>query len=317
MEIKNDSVFSNLGNYSMKQCIVMIALIALNIQSIHSNEIPTDHTKRHSSYPYISGDTFRAVCHHHIDETRTPFDPHAVAQGDIIFVRGYPEFLDAFLTQLPAISNKFILITHNMDESMPGKYAYLLDDARLCAWFTQNKGPINHPKLFPLPIGLANAYWGHGNIQTLTSALSKAQHRSKRHLLYVNFDANTNGNARNHVLRYFSQQPFSYVSGRKPWKDYLDDLASSKFILSPPGNGIDCHRAWEALYMGSIPVMKSTSIDSLFDDLPVVIVRDWPEVTKKFLEQKYEEIKGKTYNLNKLYADFWLEQIQQIHLKIK
>jgi hypothetical protein len=257
------------------------------------------------------------VCQHHIDETKQPFDPHSVAQGDIIFVRGYSEYMDKFLGFLPEIKNNFILLTHNMDASMPGDYAYLLDDTRLVAWFTQNKGPVDHPKLFPLPIGLANAYWSHGNIETLSRVLSRSQNIAKQHLLYVNFEANTNAQARSGVLHYFSQQPFSYVSPRKSWEAYLSDVASSVFVLSPPGNGIDCHRAWEALLMGSIPVMKTSSIDCLFDELPVVIVQDWGEVNQGYLEKKYEEIMSKKYNLSKLYADYWLEKIREVHSRAK
>ena len=44
-----------------------------------------------------------------------------------------------------------------------------------------------------------------------------------------------------------------------------------KFILSPPGAGFDCHRTWEALYLGAIPIVKTSSLDPLYKDLPVVI----------------------------------------------
>jgi hypothetical protein len=275
-------------------------------------QIPTDHTQRYSSYPFISGDTFRALANHFIDETNHPFNPHDVKQGDIIFVRGYSEFLDQFLKCLPDIKQKFILLTHNMDQSMPGSYAFLLDDNRVIAWFTQNKGAINHPKLFALPIGIANAYWKHGDAAVLSRALKTTRNAPKKNLLYVNFSKHTNIKTRNNVLQYFRNQSFCTFSSPKPWDEYLNDLSCSKFVLSPPGNGLDCHRTWEALLMGSIPVMISTSIDCLFGDLPVIIVQDWNQVTHKFLEKKYKEMKDKTYHFEKLYADYWLDQIRTI-----
>ena len=52
-------------------------------------------------------------------------------------------------------------------------------------------------------------------------------------------------------------------------------LSKYKFILSPPGAGIDCHRTWEALYCGTIPIVISSSINELYEDLPVLTVSSW------------------------------------------
>ena len=43
------------------------------------------------------------------------------------------------------------------------------------------------------------------------------------------------------------------------------------FVASPRGLGLDTHRTWEALFLGSIVIVRSSSIDELFEDLPVVI----------------------------------------------
>ena len=312
-------VFNHLKTFQIysKEFVVNIyqslrAIFLCLMTTVIQADIPTDHEKRMSSYPYISGDTFRALCNHYIDETNHPFDSRSVRDGDIIFVRGYPEYLDAFLEYLPDITNKFILLTHNMDASMPGEYSFLLDDDRLIAWFTQNKDATNHSKLVALPIGIANRYWDHGNPEVLTNALKTVCATPKKHHLYVNFKEGTNLQERHPPLEYFKKQSFCYVATRKPWEDYLNDLACSRFVLSPPGNGLDCHRAWETLLMGSIPVMKSSSIDCLFEDLPVLIVQNWNEVTQICLEKKYQLIKSQNrrYKFDKLYADYWINLIK-------
>ena len=89
----------------------------------------------------------------------------------------------------------------------------------------------------------------------------------------------------------------------------MEDLASSKFVISPRGNGLDTHRIWEALYVGSFPVVKTSSLDPLYADLPIVIVQDWTDVTEEFLNQKYLEFTSKTYLYDKLYTDFWFNWI--------
>jgi hypothetical protein len=271
-----------------------------------------DQNQRYSSYPYISSDTFRAICNHIIDETDLPFNPESVKDGDLIYVRGYPICLNKFLEYFPHIKNRFILITHNSDDTLPGPYSFLLEHPLLIAWFTQNKGPEDHSKLYALPIGIACNYWHYGDPEILTDALTTPRQSTKNHFLYVNFKASNNPQARDHVWEYFNGKPFCSVSQAKPWKEYLCDLADSIFVLSPPGNGLDCYRAWEALIFGSIPVMFSTSIDCLFDNLPVIIVKDWNEVTQEFLIRKYQEIQRKSYNMDKIYAWHWIDLIRTV-----
>ncbi|CAK0827054.1 unnamed protein product [Prorocentrum cordatum] len=79
---------------------------------------------------------------------------------------------------------------------------------------------------------------------------------------------------------------------------YFEELGNHKFVASPPDKGQDCHRTYEALAMGSIPIV-SRSLRSLFKTLKVNVVEleddEWENltninVTKKFrkAEQLYD-----------------------------
>jgi len=75
------------------------------------------------------------------------------------------------------------------------------------------------------------------------------------------------------------------------------------------------------MLVNSIPIIKTSAIDILFENLPVLIVNNWNEITKDFLEKKYVEISenlkiGK-YNLDKLYADYWIKPIKNLRDKAK
>lgn len=48
------------------------------------------------------------------------------------------------------------------------------------------------------------------------------------------------------------------------------------FVISPRANGLDCHRTWELLHLGTIPIVTYAHKE-LFDGLPVVLVRNWSE----------------------------------------
>lgn len=91
-----------------------------------------------------------------------------------------------------------------------------------------------------------------------------------------------------------------------------------KFILSPRGTGMDCHRTWEALMIGLIPIVQSSMIDELYEDLPVIVVGDWKELNMDLLNKEYEKIiekkKNNQYNYNKLHIEYWIHKFEHVYI---
>jgi hypothetical protein len=261
--------------------------------------------RREPIAPFINGDTFRYHCDHAYDELAR-LNPMQIRNGDIIFING--DFAEQFFTSIHSrIRSKYVLVSHNTDYPLPDKFAYVLDDERLLAWFTQNPDGTVHPKLYPLPIGVRNRSWEPQNKEILTKY--RAMNLPKIHLAYCNFTSQTYPAERNLVFQICSTSPYCFCSTWKDFDSYARDLASSKFVIAPRGNGLDTHRLWEALYAGSIPVTKTSSLDPLLEGLPVVILQDWSELSEEFLNQKYEEMKETTYAMDKLSADFYFFQM--------
>src|SRR5918992_312370 len=77
----------------------------------------------------------------------------------------YTHELEPFVEHLwPRIEGAgHVLITHNSDgEIDAASLAWLEpDDGRLARWYAQNV-TFDHPKVVPLPIGIANEMWAHG-----------------------------------------------------------------------------------------------------------------------------------------------------------
>lgn len=276
-----------------------------------------------TSYPFIAGDTFRAYADFILDQD-TSFDPAQIPLAAIIFVQ--IDHLGIFFKDYHSkITNPYILLTHRCagehdDDPIPDKYIKWVDDPKMIAWFSQNIDRIGHPKLKHLPIGLANQIHLHGDITVVSKCIKKYNIPSleRKKLLYLNFMLSHP--ERSHVANLFKKAKFCtiksdhvahiYNAGEKP-QDYLKDLAEHCYVLSPRGHGLDCHRTWEALLMGCIPIVRSSTLDPLYENLPVLIINQWEEVTEEFLYQKYSEIINKTYNLEKLYAPYWLNQIAE------
>ena len=65
------------------------------------------------------------------------------------------------------------------------------------------------------------------------------------------------------------------------------------YVLSPFGNGMDCHRTWEALLCGCIPIVRSSVFDELFAGLPVLIVKNWSDISLELLVATIADFKDK------------------------
>lgn len=322
---------------NMRHPLLLCLLISCLLISAKPIIIPgytayADRNNRLSSKPFLSGDTFRSFADHIIDDTKIPFEPEKVIAGDVIFV--FTGYLPYFFKKIhPLIQSPYILISHNSDSCAPGlidfngflkEEAYpvdlrnmitktptsrnlssYLDDEKIIVWFAENANII-HPKLIPIPIGLANRYWPHGKIEILKQAIEQG-FQEKKHFLYLNITTNTP--ERRYITDFFAESLFAYNSEKKPLLEYLIELSQSLFVLSPPGGGIDCHRTWEALYMGAIPIVRTSCLDSLFSDLPVIIISRWEDINEEFLKKKFDEIRRKNLNIDKLFADYWQKLI--------
>lgn len=128
----------------------------------------------------------------------------------------------------------------------------------------------------------------------------------KKHLVTMTWMANTNKERKD--LYKFINFKINKM-GKVNNYEYLKGLRESRFVISPPGKGRDCHRHWEALLMGACPIILSSDVDSVFDDLPVWLVKSYDEVTEDAVVKKEREIMSKEYNFEKLFKSYWEKKI--------
>lgn len=267
--------------------------------------------EKETSFPYLSGNTFRYFCKHIFDERNQNLDAKSVKRGEAIFVK--TDMLPRFFSEVhPLIKQPYILISHNSDHGAPGVSGAYLDDPKILAWFAQNV-ELKHEKLHPIPIGIANQCWQHGDVSLLREKRKRYPFLQERSLLlYLNFCPATYPLERPFVYDHFSRLPFCVVEGKKEFGDYLEDVGKSAFVLSPRGNGLDTHRTWEALYLGAIPIVKRSTMDAALEGLPVLFIDEWSEVTEDFLHEKLEEMRDQTYRFEKLFMPYWQKLIRTL-----
>uniref|UniRef100_A0A6C0B882 Glycosyltransferase n=1 Tax=viral metagenome TaxID=1070528 RepID=A0A6C0B882_9ZZZZ len=61
--------------------------------------------------------------------------------------------------------------------------------------------------------------------------------------------------------------------------------------------------------MGSIPIVRSTGMNQLFNELPVLIIERWSDFTQELLDKTMNEFKNKTFNYEKLKLQYWVDMI--------
>jgi len=246
------------------------------------------------------------------------------------------ELLLFFVTNiLPKITHKFLLVTGDSDLNVPKeilseKQFYLLINSKyLLKWFAQNTQIQNSNKIVQLPIGLdyhtisnnAKHQWKLPNENHLPrfqeKVLQEIKNSSKPFFerinrIYVNFSiGNDRFNDRATSLKSIPTNLMVINQNFTPRTINWNNIIKYAFVLSPFGNGMDCHRTWETLCLESIPIIKAPNFKSLFEDLPVLIVNNWSEVTEDLLNTTIINFKSKTFNYEKLTLEYWVNKFKK------
>ena len=265
---------------------------------------------RPSSKPFVSGDSFRSLADH-IVEPDSRIDAKSVEPGDIVFVQA-SELVRFSESILSHVTSPFILITHNGDLNIDGRFSALANDEKILHWLAQNL-VFRHPKLTAIPIGLENrCLHSHGIIRDFRRFAGRGFPKSNR-ILY-GFTVSNNAGERApavEALRASSQADFTSRLNSRRYRQLLNRYG---FVASPPGNGTDCHRTWEALYLGVVPILKRSLFYSFFPDLPALFVDDWNEVTQwdeAFLAKSRALLSPRIESTPYLRFDHWSELIRE------
>lgn len=111
--------------------------------------------------------------------------------------------------------------------------------------------------------------------------------------------------------RLLAAPDVTIVDEPKPYKSYLRDLAMHATVLSPKGNGIDCYRMLETLYMGSTPVVELSETTAEFADLPLLIVKTMYGLRAKELYHLHNHIRTQNRSLDKIKLSYWKGRFEE------
>ena len=229
---------------------------------------------------FICGDGFKDLCDFSFDEEgfKENVNKNKFFKEPLVFIK--TDYVFNVINRV--IDEPIRIITHNSDLCIDEKYIPLLDSENIIHWYAQNIS-IDHPKLSSIPIGMANAKWPHGDKQALYDCINK--NNKKTNLVYANFTVSTNPTERNLCLKAVQKNSIDFVSNLS-FNDYLNDISRSMFSISPNGNGIDCHKTWESLYLKTIPILTDSVNARKYKHLPILIIDSWQNFDCRNLSEK-------------------------------
>jgi hypothetical protein len=220
--------------------------------------------------------------------------------NSIVCVKGDTQTLTTFFKL--DIRQPFTLVTIEMDDAIPQNKKWL-NHKYLKKWYSWNS---NHPDVIPIPIGL-NEDSQLESMSQATPVIPKIekvlvnfkQDRQVRQMLFKKVED----------LPYIHVQPYSKKwHSKRELKAHYESISKYKWTLCPRGAGQDTHRLWEALYLGSIPIVLKSSISSLYEGLPVIQLNNWNELSLEILKERSELLVDKRHNA---YFTHWEKIIKR------
>jgi hypothetical protein len=287
--------------------------IEFKIESTFCRKVYRATNAKPSSAPYLSGDGFRSLCTSFFENgTRAAFSPHGVGEGGLVFCEAWRlrEFLQGPAAEVPG---RFSIISHNGDPNVDASIAALIPP-NVTILFAQN-GLAVDGRVIGLPIGLENKRLHYNGITRDFNRLRKSAPKKRPRILSA-FTIGNNPQVRQKAADALSTSPQNDFLARTDSRAYRRIASEYMFIASPPGNGEDCHRTWEAMYLRCVPiVLRSTLMESFQKrGLPLLIVDSYADaalLSEQHLLDTYERLYP-LMDSEALWLDFWENLIRKL-----
>lgn len=176
-----------------------------------------------------------------------------------------------FETAFPRLNARFVLVTAGEDCSTPGPYYRYLDDQRIIRWFGYNCDLVApHPKFEIIPLGFADPHWPHGDQAAMLRVHRRMPPVADKPLkTLASFHLKMSHPDRYRVwAKLRSNSEIAFEPRRIPPELLWIRHVKYAFEICPRGNGLDCHRTWEALLLRTIPIVRTSDVRSSVRRLP-------------------------------------------------
>ena len=243
--------------------------------------------------------------------------------------------IDFAINFLPQLQSPFVLVSGDSDvpvnEPLISDPAIqkILSSEYLIHWYAQNLA-AQHPKMHALPIGLDyHTMWERPGLWGITAISPLAQENAlinnlasspefgQRYLAaYCNWHFAMGRGDRQACFDQIDKSACFFEANAVPRNSTWLRQAECMFVVSPEGAGMDCHRTWEALFLGCIPVLKRNPLTPLFEKLPVLLVDDWGQVNKNTMLDFAGTLSTQKFDFSSLFQAHWMKKMAGLNADI-
>ena len=151
--------------------------------------------------------------------------------------------------------------------------------------------------------------------QAFANSYVTVRNKNSSYSLLLSFDVASNLEMRkpawDHFCNNIGKRILSHcIFEAMPLSALYRMVSSSRFVLSPHGVGLDCYRTYEALYLGAYVVVRKSSLDEIYKNLPVLIVNKWSDVTDQLLNDTYHRFLSTEFDFDKLFTKYWFQRFR-------
>ncbi len=242
---------------------------------------PRNLNVRKSSFPLLSPDTYLELCERSIlsDVDLIEFIQESKKNSvlESVYIAG--ELVAALISKIDKLNNINIkkLIIMESDTKQDTRELNLL--LTVANKIYSNNLIGNQKDITPIPLGLERrAYRSAGVIRHFKKGYS-IDPSNRRIDFLVAWNDETNSMRKKYRQLFIKSEKGLVINRRMHPRSIHKLMRKSLFVPSPAGNGLDCHRTWEALYLGAVPVVLKSEFcgDSTW---PVLVIDQWDEIIK-------------------------------------
>jgi hypothetical protein len=244
---------------------------------IHQILSPRNLEKRRSSYPFLSSDTYFDICDAHITD-KDSLNNFIANDGPNIkrlYILG--ELVKKLISQLDNLQKTKVNSIVIMESDTLQKTEEIASLLKIAKRIYSNNLVGSHENITPIPLGIERqCYRSAGRLKDFKNKI-RLDANSRQINFFIAWNDETNPKRKTYKDFFRNMERSFVLDSRMNARTIHKIMRKSLFVPSPAGNGLDCHRTWEAIYLGCVPVVLKSEFCG-DESWPVLVVNQWSDL---------------------------------------